>query len=217
MYTDVADELMRFYSDGDFKPEALRARKEFSDFVGVLDEDNPEDEMKFNLFADWYLYIRKIPEFKMTPLELQRSKGLCQLSEESSAAVQNLMDSRLSLFEFQKLKKQDVYLKDLFSGYKLMVKNSEVIHGFESGVPFSARLIPHEDTFSFTSAFCFHPGDALKYMKAEIKRVAKLPDADQVTGRVDLILMLLRMRHRFDHFKKVPLSEIYTNTSKLGI
>ena len=87
----------------------------------------------------------------------------------------------------------------------MVIKDSDVVVGFNKGDVFEARLIPHEDSFIFTRAFCFHPPQALKFISKEIKGIKKgKENLDQ--AREEFLLKLYKMKSAFDQYKHVATS-----------
>lgn len=217
IYEELSDHLMQFYTDGEFKKEAIKAKNEFYDMAGIFDESSSGFEMRLAQFMDWYLFTRPHSEIGLTPIQIQVERGLMKTPEENTIFYQNLAASRHSLFEFLKITNEDLKIKDLFSGYTLVVKNSPVVHGFDKEELFEGRLIPHKDSFVFSSGFCFHPKEASKFILQEIKKVKKLPEKDEVQARNKLIIRLFKMRQKYDQYKHVAISGIYSNESKVGV
>jgi len=216
-YFELIDELMQFYAANDFANEAIKAKNEFFDLAGMFDEQSSGFDLKMAQFSDWYIFSRKLSTFGSPPIAHFLEARPKRISENDEIFCRNLSNNRYSLFEFLKLKGNDLYVRDLFSRYKLVIKDSPVTYGFDSAEYFQARLIPHEDSFIFTAAFCFHPPEATKFIETEVKRVRKLPEAEQALAREALLLKLFRMRNKFDQYKHVGIKEIYSNESRLRI
>jgi hypothetical protein len=171
--------------------------------------------MKFNQFADWYLFVRSLNAYSRPPVKVQHEEKLAPFPAEWERYVLNLSCSRHSLFEFLKLSREDLHVRDLFSDYKLIIRDSPVVHGFAKDCPFEARLIPHDDSFVFSTAFCFHPQEAKKFIMAEVKKVRKLPEGEQQAARESLIMKLFRMKHKYERYIHVQINEIYSEESRL--
>lgn len=216
-YFQLIDELMQFYTDGDYAPDAVVAKNEFFDLAGMFDTQAQGFDLKMAQFSDWYLFSRKLNKFKMTPIEHFVETRPRAISEEDELYYKNMANNRYSLFAFLKLKKNDIYVRDLFSGYKLIIKDSPATFGFDTEEYFQARLIPHEDTFVFSAAFCFHPPEATKFIQSEIKRISKLSEKEVLPAREALLLRLFKMRNKFDQYGHIGIQEIYSNDSRLRV
>lgn len=215
VYSEITEKLMQFFSSGEFQDEAVRAKLQFNEYAGVFDEAAPDFEMKLSQFVDWYLFTRNLKQYGMSPIALQVERWLMPVSEEEKPYYINLAGNRHSLFEFLKITKDDLHVRDLFSDYKLVIRKSPVVHGFNRDEPFEARLVPHGDSFVFASAFCFHPKESTKYIQQEVKKVKKMSDDVRAQAREELLLKLFKMRHKYDRYQHVAVNEIYTNESRL--
>ena len=214
-YIELIDTLMQFFSDGSYKDEAISAKDEFCRFAGVMDEMAADYEMKFNQFADWYLFTRPLSENGITPVRLQAQANPLKASDEDLPFYTNLANSRHSLFLYLKTSKNDLHVKDLFSNYKLVIKDSPVLHGFEKDSPFEGRLIPLNDSFMFSNCFCFHPTESKKYIQAQIKVVNKMHDTEQESAREALIMKLFQMKYKYERYRHVAITEVYNDESRV--
>jgi hypothetical protein len=216
-YAQLIDGLMQFYTSGDFASEAVQAKNEFFELAGIFDEQSNNFEMKMAQFTDWFLFSRKLNASGLPPIHHFVEKRPTRVQEEDEVYYRNLANHRASLFEFLKIKGQDLHVRDMFSNYKLIIKDSPVTHGFTSDEYFQARLIPHEDSFLFSPSFCFHPPDSNKFILSEVKRVKKLPEGEQAAAREALLIRIFRMRNKFDQYRHVGIKEIYSNDSRLRV
>lgn len=216
-YFQIIDDLMLVYTEGEFASEAVQAKNEFYDLAGIFDEQSSNFDMKMSQFTDWFIFTRKLNKYQVPPIQHFVEHRPVPISEEDEFYYRNLANNRQSLFEFLKTSKNDLYVRDLFSNYKLVIKDSPVTVGFDKNEYFQARLIPHEDSFIFSAAFCFHPPESTKFIQKEVKRVRKLPESEQRDARDLLLLRLFRMRNKFEQYRHVGIQEIYSNDSRLRV
>ena len=217
-YDLLIDNLMTHFTAEPYDEEVGKAKSEFFELAGIFDEDESQFEMKMAQFVDWYIFTRKINQHDLSPIEFAVKDTSFSISEELEPFYNNLADNRHSLFEFLKLKGTDLHIRDLFSGYKYVIKKSEMTAGFNKGEYFEARLVPHEDNLVFTKSFCFHPPQASKFILKEIKRINKIPQgSERDFEREAFILKLFKMRYKHEQYQHVDLSEIYSNESRLRI
>lgn len=217
IYEPVIEKLMQHFTANSYAEEVPQAKEEFFKRAGIFDEESHDFEMKMAQFADWYLFTRKLSAQGIPPVKMEINLPAMKMSEDEITLYRNLQNSRHSLFEFLKLKGDDVHVRDLFSGYKLVIQKSPVTIGFSKDEIFEARLIPHDDSFIFSGAFCFHPPQASRFIHKEIKKIKKLPDDQRDEAREQFIARLFRMRYKFDQYRHVRLDMIYSNDSKLGL
>ncbi len=215
----LIDEILHHFSTGSFAGEVMNAKKQFFELAGVFDEESGEFEQKMTQFIDWYLFTRPLSFSGLTPIQMvEQGQGNFFPQQSTSEEIQALVRGRHSIFEFIKIKNSDVYLRDQFTGEKIIIKNSSVTVGFEKDHLFETRLFPQNDTFVFGASFCIHPPKASRYILKEIKRVKKIKDNNEKEREKEaLLIKLFKMRYKFEQYKHVDLQEIYTNKPRLKV
>ncbi|MBX3040046.1 MAG: hypothetical protein KF789_04980 [Bdellovibrionaceae bacterium] len=207
----LMDKILQHFAGPTFKDELEMAKKEFFGTQNLLEEHSDRFEQRMTQFFDWYFFTRELSGYGRTPLEVCDQERALRFSPEEAATLSALRSHRHSLFEFQKLKGEDVYLKDLLKNEKIIVQKSPWIYGFDGKEIFEARLVPDEKAWVFTRGFCFHPETATKFIQDEIKRHRKNPDLDPD----ELMLKLAKMRSKCEQYKHVRPEMIYSHESKL--
>lgn len=212
-YQNLIDKILSLYAGELFKDEVKKAKSEFFDNAGILEENSPQFELRMSQFFDWYFFSRELSGYNKSPLAIAHQSRELRLTPEEEVRLEKLRSHRHGLFEFIKIKDSNIYLKDLFKNEKLIVKESPWTFGFSSDEIFEARMIPFEDSYVFTKGFCFHPEDAKKFILSEVKRHRKDPDLDQEL----MMLRLIKMRYKFERYRHVDIKMIYSNEGKLGL
>lgn len=216
-YDPFIEKLMQFYTGSRFLPEVKAAKDDFFEKAGTFEEGSADFEVKMAQFTDWYLFTRRMKGSGRVTVEMVLDEPAYKISENERGAYLNLRNSRHSVFEFLKLKNDDVHIRDLFTGFKYVIQNSRINVGFNRDEYFEARLIPHDGGFVFSSAFCFHPAPVGKFILKEIKRVNQLPEEEQAEAREELISRLFKMKHKHEQYRHLDIHNIYSNESKLKI
>jgi len=211
-YFELIEKILAHFAGEQFRDEVRVAKSEFFDNAGILDEHSDQFELRMSQFFDWYFFTRELKGYAQTPLDAVFMARELRFTPEEMKLIDQLKQHRHSLFQFIKLKDNDVTIKDLILNKKMIVKSSPWTFGFDPEEIFEARLIPNGDNWIFTKGFCFHPQDAKKYILAEIKRHRKDPDLDPE----DMMLKLLKMRYKFERYRHVKIDMIYSNESQLG-
>lgn len=212
-YDALMEKILYYFAGEAFRDEVRTAKRDFFDSSSIFDETSPHFELRMSQFFDWYFFSRKLRGFDQTPLEAALIPRELKYIPEEIEMLETLKKFRHSLFEFIKIKGEDVYIKDLLQDQKLVVKNSPYSMGFSPDEIFEVRLIPEKDSWQFTKGFCFHPSDAKKFILSEAKRHRKNSDLN----REDLMLRLTKMRYKFEQYKHVSLDKIYCNDNQLGV
>lgn len=214
-YEPYVDRLMQHYTGARYMPEVQAAKEDFFERAGTFDEGSVDFELKMAQFVDWYLFSRRMEQSGRVAIEMVLDDPQFPLQEDERVHFLNLRNSRHSLFEFLKLKNDDVYIRDLFTGFKYVIRQSRLTQGFNKDEYFEARLIPFEGGFVFSSAFCFHPTVVSKFIQKETKTINKLPEEEQSQAREDLIARLFKMKHKHEQYRHLDIEQIYSNESKL--
>ena len=216
-YEPYIDRLMQHYTGGRYMNEVTAAKEEFFEKAGAFDEGSVDFEVKMAQFVDWYLFTRKMSKADRAAIEVSLDDKELALSPEERSSFLNLRNSRHSLFEFIKLKKDDVHIRDLFTGFKYVIHQSRVTQGFNKDEYFEARLIPSDGGFVFSPAFCFHPAVVGKFILDEVKRINSLPEEEQSLARDEFIARLFKMKNKHEQYRHLDIRQIYSNESKLKL
>jgi hypothetical protein len=216
-YEPYVEKLMQYYTGPKFLNEVESAKDDFFERAGSFDEASVDFELKMAQFTDWYLFTRKMSGTARAAIEAVLDDPAYPMKEEERPLYLNLRNSRQSLFEFVKLKGEDVHIRDLFTNFKYVIRQSRVTQGFNPEEYFEARIIPSEGSFVFSNAFCFHPSVVSPYIQKEVKRVGKLPEEEQALAREELLNRLFKMKHKHEQYRHLDISKIYSNESKLRI
>ena len=216
-YEAVIENITQSFTSGKYVEEVVQAKVAFHKAAGAFDEESPDFEMKMSQFSDWYVFTRFLKEEGVPPV------ALCESDTSNEELVENLRKNIHSLFEFIKIKKNDVYVKDLITKKKYIIKDCHQQYGFNRDEFFEARLIPLGETYVFSGAFCFHPPQVSKYVTKEAKLVNKFQASKMATEAEkrqcieDLILKLFKMRYKFEQYQHVDVMDIYSNEAKLKV
>jgi hypothetical protein len=189
----LMEKILKVFAGPQFQDELNRAKRNFFEST-VPNEENPE-------------------LFGQTPLDVCEGSRELRFTPAEKNKLISMRNHRHSIFQFIKLKGEDVYIKDLMKNEKLIVKKSRQIFGFDTEEFFEARLIPQEDSFVFARGFCFHPASAQKFILGEVKKHKKNPDLNPE----DFLLRLIKMRYKFEQYRHVKPEMIYSEDSKVGL
>ncbi len=216
-YEPYIERLMQHYTTSRYLLDVQNAKEDFFERAGTFDEASLDFELKMAQFTDWYLFTRPMESTGRSSIEMVLDDPTYGLKDDERLLYLNLRNSRHSLFEFLKVKGDDVYIKDLFTGFKYVIRKSRVTQGFNRDEFFEARLIPHDGSFVFSNSFCFHPAVVSKFILKEVKRVNKLPEEEQAQAREDLLARLFKMKHKHEQYRHLDIEKIYSNDSKLRL
>jgi hypothetical protein len=213
MFEEMIDRLIVFFTGDRFRDDVAKAKKEFFDEAGVMDEENEVFEMRMTQFLEWYLFSRQLSGIGLTPAQYALQLEDFEMTSEERPAFENLAVIRHSLFEFLKIRGEDIHIRDLFLDKKIVIHHSPIRIGFNRDEIFDGRLIPESEEYHFSRSFAFHPGDASKYILSELKKIKK--NGDTLADREALMLRLLKMRYKYEQYRHLKLDYVYTNEKKV--
>ena len=212
-FFSLIDKCLSHFAGPLFAEELKIAKQQFFDNAGILEEHSAHFELRMCQFFDWYFFTRQLSGYGHTVLNSVYQTRELRFQPEEEALIQSLKQHRHSLFEFIKLKGGDVFLKDLLSDEKIQVRESPYVYGFDADEIFEARLIPWQQSYVFCKGFCFHPGEARKFILTQVKIHRKNPDLNAE----EMMLRLLKMRYKFERYRHVQIRDIYADDNKVGL
>ncbi len=203
---DGLERILKKYSEGNFYDEVKTAKAEFFNRAGKVAEGSDLFESQMKAFLDWYLFDRPLNQFDLCPVKMYLFEEGKNLPEEERLVFDGITRSIHSIFEFLKLKGNDVYVKDMVTGQKYVIEDSEIRHGFSKGDIFEGRLIPYGDRYVFGESFVFHPLSSKSFIKKQIKQIRYLDEKQRLRLIHKLSIMKLKT-HQYSH---IDAKHIYT-------
>lgn len=220
-YQPHLDALTDFASGETRKADLLAAKAEYLRNTGEIFEDDKSFELRMASFLDFYLFDRVSPLSGRTPAVEYFERKLAEGDAEGAQSARSFTETVHGLFEVRKLGKGTLRLRDLFSAKEHDVTERRQIAGLEKGDILEARLIPHQGHLLFSSAFCYHPREAGKAIRAEIKRRKK---KEPERADLELIWECARRALKAERYRQFAVEKIYDfaipsppgNTSPFG-
>jgi hypothetical protein len=203
------DELTAFASRDSRREDLLAAKAEYFRNTGEVFEDDKAFELRLASFLDYYLFDRVSPLTGRTPAQELLMEKQALSSPEDAAAFRSFTETVHGLFEVRKLAKGLVRLRELFSGKDFDVTERRPIAGLEKGDVLEARLIPFDGALLFSQAFVFHPREAGKSIRAEVKRRKK---KEPERAPVELTWECARRALKVERYRQLPVERLYDFT-----
>lgn len=215
-FEPLIDRLIIHFTSEIWRAEVAIAKKEFFQDAGIMDEGADHFEMRMSQFLDWYLFTRKLKGRMTTPAQYVLEIDDFPMTPHERVCFECLAGLRHSLFEYLRLRGDDITIRDLFAEKEIVIRNSQVNVGFTKDEIFEARLIPFGEDYIFARAFCFHPTEASHFIKEEVGKIQEEENEDRTREELeDLILRLSKMRYRFEQFRHLKVDLIYSNEKKV--
>jgi hypothetical protein len=205
---DFLDRVLKKYTEGEYYEEVKEAKVEFFTRAGKVAEGSDLFETQMKAFLDWYLFDRPLKKYALCPVKMYVFEEGKNMPEEEHKIFEKIGESVHSLFEFLKIKRSDIYVKDMVSGEKYIIEDSNIQHGFSKGDIFEARLIPFADRYVFGESFVFHPVSCKKFIAKQIKQIRYLDEKQ----RLKLLHRLSIMKLKTYQYSHIDVKHIYTET-----
>ncbi len=172
-YQPYLDQLIAHATTDARKEDLLAAKAEYFKLTGEVFEDDKTFEARMAAFLDWYLFDRVSPLTSQTPAAEFYLRKQSEIGPEGAHPFRSFTETVHGLFEVRKLGKGTVRLRELFSGKDFDVTERRTLAGLEKGDILEARLVPFAGHLLFSAAFCYHPREVSKAIRAEVKRRKK--------------------------------------------
>ena len=173
MIQEILEQLFEFAAKSISDQQILAAKKTYQMETGLLYEDDKSYNLRMALFLEWYLFNNCAPKSSKTVLEVLLENNSEECNTDKLKIYKSISKSIQSLFLIQKVHEDRVKAINLFNDeiYLVQEKDSRLI--FKENDIFQGRIIYFQKYFHFTGNFCFHPKKSHKYIRYEIKLIAK--------------------------------------------
>ena len=173
MIQEILEQLFEFAAKSISDQQILAAKKTYQMETGTLYEDDKSYNSRMALFLEWYLFNNCAPKSSKTILEVLLENNSEECNTDKLKIYKSISESIQSLFFIQKVNDDSVKAINLFTDeiYLVIEKDSRLI--FRENDIFQGRIIYFQKYFHFTGNFCFHPEKSHKYIRYEIKLIAK--------------------------------------------
>jgi len=173
MIQEILEQLFKFAAKSILDQQILAAKKTYQMETGLLYEDDKSYNSRMALFLEWYLFNNCAPKSSKTVLEVLLENNSEECNTDKLKIYKSISKSIQSLFLIQKAHEDRVKAINLFNDeiYLVQEKDSRLI--FKENDIFQGRIIYFQKYFHFTGNFCFHPKKSHKYIRYEIKLIAK--------------------------------------------
>ncbi|MBK7890431.1 MAG: hypothetical protein IPJ84_06140 [Bdellovibrionales bacterium] len=215
-FDEYIDRLIVHFTNEKWRDEVAVAKKEFFQDAGIMDEQTHHFEMRMSQFLDWYLFSRLLINRTVTPAQYALEIQDFSMTSHERPFFEALSEARHGLFEFMRLRGQDIFIRDLMLDKEIVVRESAVNIGFSREEVFEARLIPYGEDFVFARSFCFHPLEARSFIDSELKNVVEIEDEQEAKIAAETVMLkLMKMRYKYEQFRHLKLDYVYTNEKKV--
>ena len=167
------EQLFEFAAKTIPEEQILAAKQTYQLETGTLYEDDKSYNSRMALFLEWYLFNNCAPKSSKTVLEVLLENNSEEFNTDKLKIYKSISESIQSLFFIQKVHDDSVKAINLFTDEIYLVKEKDSRLIFRENDIFQGRIIYFQKYFHFTGNFCFHPEKSHKYIRYEIKLIAK--------------------------------------------
>jgi hypothetical protein len=204
-YQPYLDQLIAFASTEERKPDLLAAKAEYFQRTGEVFEDDKQFEMRMASFLDHYLFDRQRPG-SGRPRRRSSSRPARRWKTRERSPRSAASPRRCTACSRSGRSSRRGAAAGAVRGKEFDVSERRHTVGLEKGDILEARLIPFDGALVFSSAFCFHPREAVKAIKKEVKRRKKvMPEAPAV----DLTWEASKRALKADRYRQIAVDKIY--------
>jgi methyl-accepting chemotaxis protein len=157
--------------------DILEARREYQKFSGEIYEDDRSYETRMGLFLEWYVFDRIVPGKETSLLELFLNSNGHSGGADEFKKGDDFANNINGLFIVKKIRDDEVVALNLLDDKKYSVKENEGKILFQKNILFEGRIVQINDNYYFSSNFCFHPKEAEKFIKREVKKIVSVRES----------------------------------------
>ena len=173
MLQEILEQIFEFTAKSIPSEEILEAKKSYQKETGEIYEDDKSYNSRMGLFLEWYLFDNYENESSNNILELLLEKKPEAWSNDQIAKFKEINENIQGLFLVKKVNNNSVKVLNLFTDDIYLIQDKEPKLIFRKNDIFQGRIIIFQKQFHFTGNYCFHPEKTHKFIKNEIREVAK--------------------------------------------
>lgn len=183
--------------------EVRKARREFQDLTGKVEEDDPWFEQRMALFLEWYVLDRPGPD-GLTPAERFLVEASDHLDGHEPEIYHGLTSTQRSLFRIDGWDAGRIDLTDMIGGGAWSVYQEQPMIGLQKGDLIDARIVPFRNDLYLGQAMVFHPRIASEH-------IVNMLEVAHASGGLtfDLVNLLASLRLRFEQYRNVKVRHVY--------
>ncbi len=202
---DFLDKVVGRVTVSNFQVEIQKAREHYTNLAGKPSEELSSFESRMNSFIEWFLF-----DYTHSTLNKQLIDFLIEdcdqefNNEEERKLLHALRENMHAVYITKKIKNGIAKVQDVVSRKKYDVDQSR--NPLTSGVDeiFETRVVETADGYFFTNTFCYHPPEALKFIKNTLK--AYEPQSEEYN---EFLLKLAKMSLFYENSRNIPVTSIY--------
>ncbi len=192
------------YFQSVYPDDVETAKVSFVKLTGQFDEEHEYFESKLDDFRNWFLFFYDGAHFT----------NLKKIKEDDTLEkyYDYLTSGVFSLFLVQKIKGEQITLKDISDNKVYKVNNSVAALSMEKGDCIQTSLYHYKGgIYEFGLSIVAHPVESVRYIRKKVKEVKKGKGITQE----GLFERLIGMRYQFFKYRQLEVKQIYSDKSLL--
>jgi hypothetical protein len=185
--------------------DLVGAKREFFARTGEVFDDDRRLEMRMSAFLEHYACDRTAPHLGATPAQARYRAALSGEAPEVAMAWRAFTETVHGLFEVRRLRPGLVGLSRLADLQHYEVTERRQLVGLKAGDVLECRVIPFAGDLFFSGAWCFHPHEVAKLIRAQVKRLQRESTYDDVSFAADCAQRALKV----ERYRQIAVTRIY--------
>lgn len=190
------EKILSKYTKDEFYETLVKAKQDYVNFTGKLNEDTEEYESRMNTFSDWYMFHYHLDNgHKVIDDYLLEN----DLDPELAKSFHNI---NYSLFQFVKVNfRKQIVIKDILHNEKYILSKDNGDISLLVDDIFVGRIVTYQGQSYLLKGLCLVPRDALSNLKKEAKKVRKMNDMDEEEKFLLLVESLKTKSLNYSHIE----------------
>ncbi|MFI5391943.1 MAG: hypothetical protein ACHQYQ_11330 [Bacteriovoracales bacterium] len=197
-FQETLEKVLGCYTQGPFEKEFLKAREEFFNLTGQVDDDQEDFETKMDIFHKWYFF-----DYNQSSI----FEDYLQNPNFEKSLKDILKEHRHSLFEYcgKNFKGLD-YFKDFITNEKIYLSKSAKKPALVRDDLFIGRFLKEGEHHFLLSGLCVLPKKVRTTLVKKAKKVGSLKDGDK---KLEFLIQLLSLKNKWKRYSHIDPSKIF--------
>ncbi len=204
MFITLLKNLTKFASDSRFQESATRSLRRYEGLIGAIYNDDPYFDSRMTCFLEWFILEEPAADSGDRVLDIyrhERARG----SESELAMIDSLDNHIHDIFLVKSVRQGKIKVTALFANRNFTIDDQCLSETINRNEIFEGRIVNLNGAWLLTQGMCHHPSAALKFVKAEMKRIRKTSE----DGPGEFIFRLGSMLTRWRRARNISINEIY--------
>jgi hypothetical protein len=197
-FQQTFEKVLGFYTQGPFESKFLKAKEEFFNLTGHVDDDHEDFEIKMDIFHEWYFFDYNQRQIFEDYLENPKFENDLK---------QILKDHRHSLFEYcGKNFRGFEYFRDFITNEKIYLSKNAKRPALVKDDLFIGRFLKEGDHHFLLPGLCVLPKKVRTTLIKKARKIGSLKDEDK---KLEFLIQLLSLKNKWKRYNHLDPSKIF--------